>query len=155
MPEAAPDSATMDTDVRLHIYGAFLTEGAPPTVADTARALKRSESDVADAYDRLAGSRVIVLRQGTRDVLMAAPLSAVPTRFDVRLPNGRSYHANCVWDSLGVMAMLGSDGVVDATCADCDAPVELRVAGGVLAPSDAVVHFAVPARRWWEDIVFT
>ena len=155
MPEAAPDSATMDSGVRLHIYGAFLTEGAPPSVADTARALKLSESDVADAYDRLAAGRVIVFRPGTRDVLMAAPLSAVPTRFNVRLPNGRSYHANCVWDALGVMAMLGSDGVVDATCADCDAPVELRVAGGVLAPSDAVVHFAVPARRWWEDIVFT
>ena len=155
MPESTPGSATMDIDVRLHIYGAFLTEGAPPSVPDAARALKLPESDVADAYDRLAAGRVIVLRPGTRDVLMAAPLSAVPTRFNVCLTNGRSYHANCVWDAFGVMAMLGSDGVVDATCADCDLPVELRVAGGALAPSDAVVHFAVPAKRWWEDIVFT
>ena len=155
MPETAPGSATMDTNVRLHIYGAFLTDGAPPSVADTARALKVPESDVADAYDRLAAGRVIVLRPGTRDVLMAAPLSVVPTRFSVRLPNGRSYYANCVWDALGVMAMLGSGGAVDAACADCDLPVELRVADGMLVPSDAVVHFAVPARRWWEDIVFT
>ena len=150
-----PESAAMETDVRLHIYGAFLANGAPPSVADTARALELSEPDVAAAYDRLATGRVIVLRPGTRDVLMAAPLSAVPTRFSVRLANGRSYHANCVWDALGVMAMLGSDGVVAATCADCEAPVELRVADGALAPSDAVVHFAMPAAKWWEDIVFT
>jgi len=149
------DSSAIDTDVRMHIYGAFLERGTPPTVVETARTLKLADADAAAAYDRLAAGRVIVLRPGTRDVLMAAPLSAVPTRFNVRLANGRSYYANCVWDALGVMALLGSDGGVDATCADCDAALELRVRGGKLAPSDAVVHFAVPAARWWEDIVFT
>ena len=149
------DTAATDTEVRLHIYDAFLSTGTPPSVADTARALRVSEGEVSTAYERLAANRVIVLRSGTRDVLMAAPLSAVPTRFDVKVADGRSYHANCVWDALGVLAMLGQDGVVDATCADCDAPVALRVEGGRLVPSDAVVHFAVPAARWWEDIVFT
>jgi hypothetical protein len=31
----------------------------------------------------------------------------------------------------------------------------LHVADGHLQPTDSVVHFAVPAARWWEDIVFT
>ena len=150
-----PDTAAVDNEVRLHIYDTFLSRGAPPSVAETARALTMPDADADAAYERLAASRVIVLRPGTRDVLMAAPLSAVPTRFSVRVGDGRSYYANCVWDALGVLSMLGRDGVVDATCADCDAAVELRVEHGELAPSDAVVHFAVPAARWWEDIVFT
>ena len=149
------DTAATDTDVRLHIYNTFLTTGAPPSVSDTARSLGRSADDARAAYERLATSRVIVLRPGSHDILMAAPLSAVPTRFNVRVADGRSYYANCVWDALGVLSMLGRDGVVDATCADCDERVELRVAHGELLPSDAVVHFAVPAARWWEDIVFT
>jgi hypothetical protein len=149
------DTATVDNEVRLHIYNAFLSDGAPPSVAETARALQLPTDDAAASFDRLASGRVIVLEPGTRDVRMAAPLSAVPTRFNVRLNDGRSYCANCVWDALGVMAMLARDGVVDATCADCDASVELRVERGELAPSTAVVHFAVPAARWWEDIVFT
>ena len=150
-----PDTAAVDTEVRLHIYDTFLASGAPPTVTDTARALKLSREDAEAAFDRLGTGRVIVFDPGTRDVRMAAPLSAIPTRFNVHVDDGRSYYANCVWDALGVMSMLGRDGVVDATCADCDAPVELRVQSGDLVSSTAVVHFAVPAARWWEDIVFT
>ena len=71
------------------------------------------------------------------------------------MADGRSYHGNCVWDALGVIAMLGSDGEVETSCADCDSPLELSVRDGALAPTDTVVHFAVPAARWWEDIVFT
>jgi hypothetical protein len=141
--------------VRLHVYEQFLSRGSPPSVDETARSLGLTVTEAGASYERLAAGRVIVLRPGTRDVLMAAPLSAVPTRFEVRVADGRTYFANCVWDALGVMSMLGADGIVDATCADCESPVELRVAGGSLQPSDAVVHFAVPAARWWEDIVFT
>ena len=148
-------SSAVDTDVRLHIFAELLSHGAPPSVGATATALGLSEEEATAAYDRLATGRVIVLRPGTRDVLMAAPLSAVPTRYVVRMPDGRSHYGNCVWDALGVMVMLRSDGDVVATCPDCEAPLELSVRNGQLEPSDAVVHFAVPPARWWEDIVFT
>jgi hypothetical protein len=60
-----------------------------------------------------------------------------------------------VWDGFGVLAMVGADGVVSASCPDCGEPLELRVRGGELEPVDAVVHFAVPAARWWDNIGFT
>lgn len=144
-----------DLDVRLHILERLLARGAAPTVAETAAALGVPETEAAAAYDRLAAGRVIVLRPGTRDLLMAAPLSAVPTRHVVRTADGHSHYGNCVWDALGVIAMLGTDGDVASSCPDCDTPLELRVRGGMLQPTTAVVHFAVPPARWWEDIVFT
>jgi len=144
-----------DDDVRLHILRELIASGVAPRVGDTGAALGVTESDAAAACDRLAANRVIVLRPGTRDVLMAAPLSAVPTPHVVRMTDGRSHYGNCVWDALGVIAMLGRDGDVETVCADCQAPLTLAVRGGALAPTDAVVHFAVPAARWWEDIVFT
>lgn len=149
------DLAALDNNVRLHILRELLARGAAPSVSSTAAALRFAEPDVAATYDRLATNRVIVLRPETRDVLMAAPLSAVPTPHVVRVAGGRSHYGNCVWDALGVLAMLGSDGVVDTACADCTSPLELSVHNGELEPSDAVVHFAVPAARWWKDIVFT
>ena len=149
------DATTLDSEIRLHILNELLASGVAPSVAATAESRRRPESDVAAAYDRLAANRVIVLRPETRDVLMAAPLSAVPTPHVVRLPDGRSRYGNCIWDALGVLAMLGSDGVVDSTCADCGTLLQLSVRNAALEPSDAVVHFAVPAARWWEDIVFT
>jgi DNA-binding transcriptional MocR family regulator len=144
-----------DDAVRLHILQKLIASGTAPRVRDTAEALGLPDSDVAAAYERLAANRVIVLKPGTPDVLMAAPLSAVPTPHVVRMADGRSHYGNCVWDALGVIAMRGIDGDVETVCADCDSPLRLAVRGGSLEPSDAVVHFAVPAARWWEDIVFT
>ena len=144
-----------DDDVRLHILRELIAGGAAPSVEDTGATLGVSTSDAATAFDRLAANRVIVLRPGTRDVLMAAPLSAVPTPHVVRMADGRSLYGNCAWDALGVIAMLGRDGDVETVCADCEAPLTLTVRGEALEPTDAVVHFAVPAARWWDDIVFT
>jgi hypothetical protein len=152
--DTASDTADLDRAVRLHIYRAFLERGRPPSVAATAAAVGREEEDVAAAFDRIAAGRVIVLERGTREIRMAPPLSAVPTRFTVRV-DGRDYYGNCIWDALGVPAMLGRDAVITARCGDCDAPLTLEVRGGALARAEGVVHFAVPARRWWDDIVFT
>ena len=148
-----PDS--VDTDVRLGILNWMVANATAPTVAEMATTVGIPEADVAAAYDRLAAGRVIVLRPGTRDVLMAAPLSAVPTRYAVRLEDDGRVYGNCAWDALGVLAMVGTDGEVHATCPDCEAPLRLAVHDGVLEPSDAVVHFVLPPARWWEDIVFT
>ena len=149
------DATVIDNDVRLHIYRSFLANGAPPTCAETARSLSMTEGDVTLAYQRLADGRVIVLKSGTHDVLMAAPLSAVPTRYRVKPNGGREQYANCVWDAMGVFAMLGQDGDIDTSCPDCEAPVTLSVRNNALVASDAVVHFAIPAADWWKDIVFT
>jgi hypothetical protein len=144
-----------DSDVRLHIYETFVGEGRPPAVPETAEALGISEDQAADAYRRLAEGHVIVLETGTLDIWMANPLSSRPTGFRVRTDEGGEYYASCVWDSPGVLAMLGTDGTVSTVCHDCDEPLTLEVRGGELQPIDAVAHFAVPASRWWEDIGFS
>jgi hypothetical protein len=143
----------LDTRVRLHLYESFVADGRPPTVAETAAALEVREPDAAAAYRRLEENRVIVLAPGTLNVWMVNPLSATPTPFRVETPRG-SYWANCIWDALGIPAMLGTDGTVATSCPDCGEAMELRVDEDGPA-GDAIVHFAVPARRWWDNIAFT
>lgn len=144
-----------DTRVRLHLYERFVADGRPPTAAETAEALGLPTEEAEAAYRRLEEGHVIVLAPGSTDVWMANPLSAVPTPFRVITDDGRSWWGNCVWDGFGVLAMVEADGVVSASCPDCGDPLELRVSGGELEPVDAVVHFAVPAARWWDNIGFT
>ncbi|HSK14862.1 MAG TPA: organomercurial lyase [Gaiellaceae bacterium] len=144
----------LDDRVRLAIYQAFIAGGRPPTVPEAAGAVDAAEEDVADAYDRLARDRVIVLAPDTGYVWMAAPFSAMPTRFRVETARG-AWFGNCIWDALGIPAMLGDDGVVSTTCPDCGDPFEARVSGGELADDGFVAHFAVPAARWWDDIGYT
>lgn len=145
---------SLDTEVRLHVYRRFADEGRPPTVEQTAGALGREPHEVDAAYRRLAEGRVIVLESGTTDVWMANPFSAAPTSFRVR-SGDRWWWGTCAWDAPGILAMLGVDGTVTTSCADCGEALELRIEGGSLLPAEAVGHFAVPAARWWEDIGYT
>jgi hypothetical protein len=144
-----------DNRVRLYVYERFVDDGRPPTAEDTGKALAIGTDEAAAAYRRLEESRVIVLAPGTTNIWMASPLSAVPTRFRVVTEDGRSWWGNCVWDGLGVLAMVGANGFVDSSCPDCGEKIELRVEDGELQPVDVVIHFAVPTRRWWENIGFT
>ncbi len=154
-------TAPLDTSVRLAIQRAFIDGRPTPTVASVADALDASASDVASAFERLAAGHVIVLVPGKREIMMSAPFAGRPTDFAVTV-GGRTYHANCVWDALGVSAMfagagLDTDALVRTTCADCAAPLAIEVVDGVVRaePEGAVAHFAVPAARWWADIGFT
>lgn len=153
------DSA-LDAAVRLAILESFLT-GERPTVATIAAATASGTDVVASAFDRLAEGRAIVLAPASREILMAAPFAGTPTDHRVRVGD-RAYHANCVWDALGIPAMLAgaarpSDAAIETRCPDCAAALHLRVESGVVfaEPADQVAHFAVPASRWWADIGFT
>ena len=144
----------LDDRVRLALYERFVEDGKPPTTAELAAEVGITPEEAEAAYGRLADAKVIVLAPGTTDDWMAHPLSAVPTAFRVETSRGTHY-GNCIWDGLGVIAMLGGDGTVETRCPDCEHPMTLRVEAGELREGEGVAHFAVPAARWWDDIGFT
>ena len=140
-----------DAEVRRAIYDLTIRTGTVPSAAEVAGETGAAEEDVVAEFHHLAGQRVIVL-DGDR-IVMAAPFSGVPTPFVVHAA-GREYYANCIWDALGVSPMLRVDSTISTRCPDCAAPLQLTVTEGELF-GDGVVHFAVPAIRWWDDIVYT
>ncbi|HEV2236032.1 MAG TPA: organomercurial lyase [Ktedonobacterales bacterium] len=149
----ATDQA-FDGQVRAAVYDAIITGGAIPTLAATAAALGSPAETVADAFRRLAAGHVLVLQPERDEILMANPFSAVPTAFAVEA-GGHNYWGNCVWDALGILAMLGGDGRVLTSCGDCGAALALEVRGGALVGEASMAHFAIPAKQWWDDIAFT
>src|SRR5258708_12390093 len=110
------------TSVRVKLYQMFVAGGRCPTKEEIALALDCSLSDVAAAYRELAAAHVLVLQPGSGEVLMANPLSTIPTPFVVETHDKaavRSWYGNCIWDGLGVIAMLRTDGRVLTSCACC------------------------------------
>jgi hypothetical protein len=144
----------LDTRVRLHVYHYLLATARAPLPVQTAAALQVSGTEVEAALRRLEEAHLLVLKPGTAEIWMAKPLSAVPTAFTVEAES-RSWYANCIWDSLGIVAMVGFDATVHTTCPDCDTPISLRIESQQLAGDDEVIHFAVPACHWWDDIGYT
>lgn len=146
-------AAAIDRRVRHRIYQAFIETARAPTADELAVALELPLDSVARSIDRLAEAHAIALAPGTRNVWMAFPFSAVPTAYPVRTAQ-RTYWANCAWDALGVPALLGVDAEIRTQCADCGDPLVFGVRDGQVE-SDAVVHFLVPPKRFWENVGFT
>ena len=141
--------------MRNQVYAAFVREGDAPTADETGLALGLPAHSVADAYRRLHDAHAFVLQEDGDRIRMLNPFSVVATPHRVR-SGGRSWFANCAWDALGIPAALHRDGLIDSECADCGEPLELEVRDGRLVRGgELLVHILVPARHWWDDIVFT
>ncbi|MBI3791251.1 MAG: hypothetical protein HY275_10285 [Gemmatimonadetes bacterium] len=143
-----------DARVRLALYRHFAVTGAAPTRAELAAACELGEPDVSAALERLDQGRAVVLDPRTRDVWMAMPFSAVPTDYRVHWGHVAGY-ANCAWDALGIAAAVGRDVTITTHDPLTREPLEVRVRDGQVVPDTLVVHFAVPAAHWWQDIGFT
>ena len=154
--KASMDQTTEEFDfqVRKAVYDVAMQRGYPPTQAETATFLQVSVQEVKTTFERLATGRVLVLQPDSREISMANPFSAVPTPFLVQM-DAYSCYGNCIWDALGVLAMLKVDGRIATSCPDCGAALEVSVTDGSIQAAHGLIHFAIPARHWWDDIVFT
>ncbi len=150
----------MDSAVRRFVYERMMESASAPSMAAVAAALAVPANLVRDAFRRLAAGHILVLQKDTGEVLMANPFSAVPTPF-LAEADGRTYFGNCIWDVLGIPALLKRDATIRASCGDCGTAMTLRVRGGALERGEGVpagggiAHFALPAARWWDNIVYT
>ncbi len=143
-----------DVDVRVALFREFVESGRSPSAAQLASVVGDTEAAIRESLERLAAGRAIVLQPESREVLFAPPLSAIPTPFVVHA-RGRSYFAPCAWDALGTAAMLGGDAEVETSCGCCGEAMGIAIRGGEPVEASGVVHFAIPARQWWSDLVFT
>ena len=66
--------ATLDKEVRRYVYDHTMREELPPTVAELASALSTTSDAVGASFQRLADGHILVLQQGTGEILMAFPL---------------------------------------------------------------------------------
>src|SRR5215470_3284405 len=134
-----------DTAVKLNIYETIAQTTQAPTSAEVAKALSTSPEAVEAAFARLHQKRLLVPEPGNSSrIRMAPPFSGVETPFRVKVQD-KSYYANCVWDALGIAAALQADALIEASDGQSGQPI----------PEECVIHFAVPAAHWWDDILYT
>ena len=151
----APQMGTeADDHIRHVVYQTIARTTLVPTAAEVAAEVGLTRKAALESFQRLRGRRLLALAPGSGEIVMAPPFSAVPTPFRVTVER-RAYFANCAWDSLGVAAAFQRDADVDASCGCCAEPMSLRVRSGSPVAEPCIVHFAVPAAQWWDDLVYT
>jgi DNA-binding transcriptional MocR family regulator len=143
-----------ERQVRLAVYQHFAATGEAPSASTLAQQLGRSTAEVEAAFERLEALHALALAPASKTIWMAHPFSAIPTAFPVQTAE-RRFWANCAWDALGLATVLGKNTETRTACADCGAPLTLTVRHNVLERVNAVVHFSVPPRRFWENVGYT
>ena len=145
---------SFELEVKLAVYRHFAETGVRPSCEHLAERVRVPVGEVAQAYQRLRGQRVLVLEDDGVSIRMAPPFSGIATQHVVKAGN-RSYFANCAWDALGIPAALHQPATVHSRCEQSMEPLHLEVGLEGPATSDWVFHCVVPAAHWWDDIVFT
>jgi hypothetical protein len=141
-------------EIRAFVYQHLAGTTRAPGVDDVASHFDLSRKEAGSAYEELHQRHALYLKPGTHEILMANPFSGVETPFKVRA-NERTYFANCAWDSFGIPAALHADAEIEASCAQSGEPLHLRVSGGQVQGSEALVHFLIPFRDWYDDLTAT
>jgi Alkylmercury lyase len=139
--------------VRLYVFGQSAASGRVPQAPQISNALGVEIEVVRAALKQLALRKVLILAPNDSSIWAANPFCAVPSGFRVRAAE-KAYWAICIWDALGIAAALHIDALIDAPCGDCSDPMQLEIAGDKLVRGEGIVHFAVPAHLWWENIAF-
>jgi hypothetical protein len=135
-----------DRRVRSMIYRLLVEQVREVDAVVVAEAGGWARHEVEASLHRLADAHRLALTPGGL-VWMAHPFSGVPTGYRATVGDAW-WHANCAWDALAILSLLG-DGVVTGP----SGPL-WRADDGVISP-DGFVHLVVPARSFWEDVGFT
>ena len=154
MAQTSDVSESLMREVRLFVFRKAADTARVPQPPEIAAALRRPQSEVEEALRQLAAGKVLILAPNDGNIWAANPFCAVPSPFRVET-GGKSYWGICIWDALGIVATLGSDALIRAACGDCSEPMLLEIKAGRLTRSEGIIHFAVPAHHWWDNIGYT
>lgn len=139
-----------DRAVRAEVYRLFADGLEDVDASAISQAGGWDRQEVEPSLERLEAEHRLALLPDTRRVWMAHPFSGTDTGYQAQI-GGRSWHANCAWDALAIVGLLG-EGTGHVT--GRDGIIDWKIERGRVSPNE-LIHLLVPAVRFWDDIGFT
>lgn len=144
------------TDSSLHeaIIASFIERQRPPTIRELAARFACDQSEARQRLRGLAERHGVVLHPHSDEVWVAHPFSAAPTPFVVSSAGGM-WWGNCAWCALGVAHLVGGNASIETRLGAIGEHATIRIEGGQLLDADFVVHFPIPMRHAWDNVIYT
>jgi hypothetical protein len=136
------------------IVASFLTHQRAPTVSEIARQFRCDENEARAGLRALAEYHGVVLHPNVDEVWIAHPFSAAPTTFVVA-HGARTWWGNCAWCSLGLVHLAGGTATIETRIGAIAEQATIRIESGKLLDTDYVVHFPIPMRSAWDNVIYT
>jgi hypothetical protein len=144
----------MPSDGLLHqrIIASFVERGRPPALEELANELGEPAGVVEDALRRLEAEHGVVLHPSSAEVWIAHPFSASPTCVWVS-DGDRGWWAPCLWCALGIAVLAAPRAVIHTRYGGEAEPAVFSVEAAAAISPAAFVHFPIPVRRAWDNVV--
>lgn len=136
------------------IISSFLANQRPPTVSEIATRFECSASEARKGLQTLTEYHGVVLHPNSDEVWVAHPFSVAPTTCVVS-SGKRKWWGNCAWCSLGVMHLAGQTATLKTRLGAIGDEVSITVENGELLDKNYVIHFPIPMRNAWDNVIYT
>lgn len=146
----------MTEQSRLHhaVIEHVIRHGFAPEPSELAGILGAPVPAVERGLRTLEDGHGVVLHPGTSRIWVIHPFSLAPTNFLVRA-GAREWWAPCAWCALGVAALVARDVEIVTTLGATSDQVTISIRDGALVDARYVVHFPVPMRAAWDNVIYT
>ncbi|MEL6671388.1 MAG: alkylmercury lyase family protein [Bacteroidota bacterium] len=151
-----PHPNKLDDLARLHhhLLSEIVATGHAPSIAEMSHQLGWRDTVLRENLRALEAYHGAVLHPHNDEVWVIHPFSLAPTNFWVSSSRG-SWWGNCAWCSLGVAALLQEDCTIHSRLGAEQLPVELEIVDGQLRQKDLLIHFPIPMRQAWDNVIYT
>lgn len=136
------------------IISFFLGNQRPPTISEVALRFHCDETEARKGLKALAEYHGVVLHPNSDEIWVAHPFSAAPTTCVVRA-GPCAWWGNCAWCSLGLAHLAGGTAAIETRIGAIGDYATIRIENGKLIDTDFVVHFPMPMRKAWDNVIYT
>ncbi len=112
--------------LRLFLLEQILKSGGSVNVTSLKYHQELQHLDINAIMDNLVSKRAIV-KDLEGNIHFAYPVSALPTNHNVRLKDGRAFHAMCAVDAMGTAFTFKQDIKINSKCAYCGETVTVEI----------------------------
>src|SRR5881397_2101933 len=153
-------SENLRKSVRKYIFEHFEEHATAPVLEQIMRKFRLDRTSAFNLLTDLQSARHIALLTGTQRILMAFPFSSIVTPFRVTVTGKeKEYFANCAWDAVAIHVTLGKEQWISSYCHHCSEDIKIHLKEQMVirlqTNNSPLIYLALPASKWWENIVLT
>jgi hypothetical protein len=132
----------------------IIEKGYAPDIETLSNILNSDVKEVGTALFDLQDEHGVVLHPNSPTIWVIHPFSLAPTNFVVKSSKGL-WWGNCAWCSLGIAALLKEDVSITTNLGAHGEQVIIQIIDGKLQEKDLIVHFPIPMKYAWDNVLYT
>lgn len=144
----------LQNKIRYQVNRFIFDNGIAPTVEQLSALLDLDEKDIENGLTALANNHAIVLHPNSFDIWVAHPFALFPTLFWVKTTD-KQWWGNCPWCSLGIASLTRADTEIFTKLKGQQEPLKIDIKNNEIVQKDYVVHFPIPANKFWDNVIYT